>query len=391
MKLFSAQYVFTGTGPPKKRAIITTDDDGTIISVQDTGGILDEQHSLIFYNGIIVPGFVNSHCHLELSYLKNEIPERTGLGRFLMSVNGKRNDMKYDISASIIHADAEMQREGIVLCSDICNSQDTFILKKESRIRYISLLEVFGIEPLKAWKRMEEVNELAALADKDNLPWEIVPHSFYSVSVPLFGLLNEATRFNKIISVHFLESADEVSFLRDHSGPLMESYNRYLPSLSELKTVDSHLSAIQDLSNKSGNLILVHNTFIEGLHVDQLVSDKRIYFCLCPNSNRYIEGQMPPVRMLYEKDCQIIIGTDSLSSNNKLSILSEIRTIQDHFPDIPLEILIRWATINGARALREDSWAGSIEPGKKPGLVLIRDADLANMKILPGSTAQRLI
>ena len=391
MKFFSAQYVFTGTGPPKKRAIITTDDDGTILSVEDTDGNLPERHSLNFYNGIIVPGFVNSHCHLELSYLKDEIPERNGLGNFLMAVNGKRNDDKYDIPASIKDGDAEMHREGIVLCLDICNSSNTFSIKKESRIKYISLLEVFGIDSLKAGKRMDEANGLASLAEKDNLPWEIVPHSLYSVSVPLFRLLDEATSSNRIISIHFLESEDEISFLRDHAGPIMESYSRFLPPLSGLETVPSHLSAIRNLSNKSGNLILVHNTFIERHHLELLKPDKRIYYCLCPNSNRFIEGKIPPARLLYEEGCEIVIGTDSLSSNHRLSMLSEIRTIQDHFPDIPLDIIIRWATVNGARALGEESWAGTIAPGKKPGLVLIRNADLVNMKILSGSTAQRLI
>ena len=69
MRNLAAQYVITNTGRPLKRAVITTEDDGTIISILDTTGALTEKRSIEFYNGIIVPGFVNSHSHPELSHM----------------------------------------------------------------------------------------------------------------------------------------------------------------------------------------------------------------------------------------------------------------------------------------------------------------------------------
>ena len=81
MKRFSAQYIITNSGPSLKRAIITAEDDGTIINIEDTLGDLQEKHSVEFYNGIIIPGFVNCHCHLELSHMKDAIGQGTGLDR----------------------------------------------------------------------------------------------------------------------------------------------------------------------------------------------------------------------------------------------------------------------------------------------------------------------
>ena len=95
--------------------------------------------------------------------------------------------------------------------------------------------------------------------------------------------------------------------------------------------------------------------------------------------------------MLISEGCEIVIGTDSLASNNKLSILSELKILQEHFPSVPLEELVRWATINGARALCEDKKFGKIEPGMKPGLLLLENADLVNFKLLPETTAVRLV
>jgi cytosine/adenosine deaminase-related metal-dependent hydrolase len=391
MKHFSAQYIFTNNGPPLKRGIITTDDEGRIISIEDTGGMLPERHSLEFYNGIIVPGFVNCHCHLELSWLKNRIPHGTGLGGFLSALTGIRSAGSDEAERAIESADKTMADEGVVLCADICNSPATFNIKKKSRIKYINLLEVYGIDPAGAEKRINEIMKVAAVAEDNLLEWYIVPHSVYSVSLPLFRLLREKTESNRVTSIHFLESADEIRLLSDHSGPLMDAYNLILSPSAVIMPAADHVSAVIEEITPSGNLILVHNTAIGREQVIKLRNRPGIYYCLCPGSNSYITNSVPPLGLLIGESCNTVIGTDSLSSNNTLSILNELRILQEEFPGILLADLITMATLTGARALGADDTAGSIEPGKKPGLVLIRDADLEGMKLLPSSSSTRLI
>ena len=144
MKRFAAQYIVTNSGPPLKRAVITTEDDGTIISIEDTEGDLKEKHSIEFYNGIIIPGFVNCHCHLELSHMKGYTAKGIGLGGFIQQIRSTRDTNEKVLVSSVYSADNHMFDEGIVLCADVCNTSDSFKIKKESRIRYINLLEVFG-------------------------------------------------------------------------------------------------------------------------------------------------------------------------------------------------------------------------------------------------------
>lgn len=391
MRLISAHYVYTNSGPPLKRPIISTEDDGTIINIETTSGELNERHSLEFYNGIIVPGFVNCHCHIELSWMKGKIPEGTGLGGFLTNLNSVRNNLPEDILQPVKEADSIMAREGVVICADICNTSLTFGIKKKSIIKYVNLLEVYGIDSTKAAKRLEEIMEVASIAEDEKLNWQLVPHSVYSVSIPLFRLIMEKMRSNSITSVHFLETEDEVTMLYDHSGALMDAYKKVLSPSSEMKTVRDHPAAILEEITQSGNLLLVHNTFISREVIKKLRQRNNIYYCLCPNSNNYIGGNIAPAGMLAEEKCNIVIGTDSLASNNGLSIISELKRLQENFPERGLEEFIRWATINGAMALGEDKNAGSIEPGKKPGLVLIENADLINMKLLPESIARRII
>ncbi len=391
MKRFSAQYIFTNSGPPLIRGIITASDDGRILNVEDTGGKLTEGRSIEFFNGIITPGLVNCHCHLELSHLEGAISASEGLGDFLMQIRNTRDNTDEERVASAAEADDEMYRGGIVLCADICNTPVTFGIKRESRIFYINFLEVFGIDPEKAGRRMNEILRLSADAESSGLQWSMVPHSVYSVSLPLFRLLKEKTFNNRVTSIHFMETEGEVVFLSDHSGPLKDSYEASGIMLEKLQLPEYHTTAILNEMNSSGNLILVHNTFADRKTIKELQKRKNIFWCLCPNSNLYIESKLPPVELLRSEGCEITIGTDSLASNRKLSILEELKTLQLHFPSVTLEELIKWATLNGAKALGKDSIYGKIEPGKKPGLILLRDVDLQNLKLNQETTVTRLL
>jgi aminodeoxyfutalosine deaminase len=391
MKHFSAQYIFTNDGPPLKRGIVTVENDGTIKGVEDNGGNLSEKESVEFHNGIIIPGFVNCHCHLELSHMKDQIPPKKGLAEFLKNFSTKREEGSENITASVSKADNEMYRDGVVLCADICNTRITFDIKKKSRIKYINLLEVFGIDPEKADHRMDEIKLLLNIARDYRIPSWIVPHSAYSISLTLFSLLRTETESNKITSVHFMETDCEKSFLKYNDGPIFESYKESGLKVEVLETVEDHETAILDEITPSGNLILVHNTFADRTTIKKVKKRENLFWCLCPNANLYIEDQLPPVDILIEENCRIVTGTDSLASNSRLSILEELKTLHKYYPWVPLQDLIGWATINGAMALGEEAEYGSIKPGKKPGLLLLQDIDLHKIQLLPGSNILRLI
>ncbi len=391
MKRFSAQFIQTNTGPLLKRAVITTEDDGTVLNVEDTGGNLEEIYSVEFHNGIIIPGFVNCHCHLELSHLKGSVARGIGLGSFIEQIRNTRDVTSENMLAFASSADSEMYREGIVLCADICNTSLSFSIKKDSRIMYINLLEVFGIDPDKAGRRIDEIIKLAKTAGAMDLPFSLVPHSVYSMSLPLLRILREKSKNNRVTSIHFMENNGEKAFLEKKSGPLMFSYEHSGLIPLRLETVKSHVDAVLNEITLSGNLILVHNTFADLDTIRMIKARENLFWCLCPNSNIFIENEIPPLDLLIDEDSEIVIGTDSLASNNKLSILEELKTLQLNFPSVSLEELVLWSTVNGAKALGEEDRFGKIEYGKKPGLLLLQNVDLINMKLLPESSVTRLI
>src|SRR6478735_7807200 len=124
------------------------------------------------------------------------------------------------------------------------------------------------------------------------------------------------------------------------------------------------------------NAILVHNTFTKDEDVafvnhQSSIVNQEIFFCICINANLYIEDKVPPIDMLVNNNCTMVLGTDSLASNHSLNLLDEMKSIGQHFPHIDLQALLQWATINGAKALQMENKLGSFEKSKQPGVVLI--------------------
>ncbi len=391
MKRFSAQYVYTNTGPPLKRPVIATGDDGTIISVTDTGGNLPESATLAWHNGIIVPGFINSHCHLELSSYRGLVEPATGLPGFIGSIRRLRETHTSDAEAAALKYDSLMHSEGIVACADICNGTDSFSAKSQSTIDYLSLIEVFGVNHEAAGRRFGEALAVAQTATRLSLKHNIVPHSAYAISLQLLKMIKEYKNGSPVTSIHFMESDAEAELLNENRGKLLESYRNSGIDTGNMSLPPSHTNAVIDHITPDGNLILVHNTFADEATVDAVSSRGNLFWCLCPNSNIHITGRIPPAAMLREKGCTIVLGTDSLASNDRLSILAEMITLQAAFPEIPLGEIVAWATINGARAIGTEHKYGSVEPGKKPGLLLIENCDLPALRLTPDSKIKRLI
>lgn len=387
-RYISARYVLVGDNLLKK-GIVTVDPDGVIVNVEDTGGDLRESRCIEFFNGILIPGFVNCHCHLELSAFKGVVPEKTGLPRFLAAM---RDSSEYPKNIdSMVKADRAMYDQGIELCGDICNSKDTFPVKTEGRVKYHNFIELFGSLPKVADARIADAMEIMAASAAASLPFSVTPHSVYSVSLPLMRKIKELGKDNVVSSIHFMESATEREYVNHRSGEMADSFRAdgFFPE--EGFGYEDHIAAIGEGITEDSNLILVHNTFVDPDTVFTMVKRPNTYWCLCPNSNLYIEGVLPPLKMLLDNGAEIVIGTDSLASNNRLSILEELKTLQQAFPELTVTRLVGWATINGARALCGDDQFGTIEAGKRPGLLLLEGMDLVNRRFLPWTTVRRIV
>lgn len=396
MRKIAATYIFTPQNQFLKNGILICEDDGTIIDILRSGEIIREQSGLEYYSGILVPGFVNTHCHLELSYLKGKIEENAGIGNFLKKINQQRNDKPENTNSIFQHNDRKMWANGIAATGDISNTADTIEVKKKSKIYYHTFIESFGFHPSRAERAFEIANQLKSEFDNHRLPNSITPHSAYAVSAPLFKKIIENARLNQsLISIHNQESESENQFFKFRNGPIAEHFQHNLKiDISHWKPTEKNsLSYLLNHIPNENPLLLVHNTFTQKSDIEEIRRRRKTgntSFVICPNSNLFIENQLPPVSLFQSEKLNICIGTDSLASNHKLSILSELMTLQSNFPKISLEELLTWACVNGAKALGLENRFGSFEPNKKPGINLITGIDFKTRKLTSESKLKRL-
>ena len=395
---FSATWIMPLDRPPIKNGIVVVDNDGTILEVIDTYGKVNEQERLEYHSGILVPGFVNTHCHLELSWMKGLIPEKIGLVSFIGEINKLRKDVsEKDILKAARNADVRMYHDGISLTGDISNSSITAGIKAKSRISWYNFVEVFGFHPSRADRAFDMAMEIWGEYNRLDLKASIVPHAPYSVSASLFkklDLLDDVK--GGIVSIHNQESRDEDRFFKSGDGMLPFHYGQNLGlDISHWKpTGQSSLQSVLPYLNTNKSLLLVHNTFMEENDLSYLIKTRdseNTYLVLCPAANLYIEDKLPPVDLFRHYGIKICLGTDSLASNHSLSILNEMLILQKNFPDIPLSEMLSWACLNGAKALGMEHQFGSITPGKKPGLALIKGAELQEFRLTNRSSVKRLV
>ncbi len=372
---FKADQMFNGTDL-LANSILITDDLGKIIAVVNDKDAGEDVEVLA---GILSPGFINAHCHLELSHLKNKIPERTGLIEFVYKVVTERHLPEGTILHAMKIAQDEMIQNGIVAVGDICNNILSASVKGKGEIRYYNFIEASGWNPHVAVERFERSRVIYEkyLEEKQNV--SIVPHAPYSVSEILWEKITPYFS-GKIVTIHNQETIYEDEFFLNGKGELAKMYEMMKIDNAFYKSpgIGSVPSYFEKLSAAS-SVILVHNTFIKQDDIDYIQkakgSQQVLSFCLCPNANMYIEKALPPVDLLMHNNVNIILGTDSLASNHQLSIMEEIKTISKRFPSITIETLLSWATLNGANALELNDTLGSFEQGKKPGIVLIENVE----------------
>ncbi|WP_448700769.1 amidohydrolase family protein [Mucilaginibacter sp. AW1-3] len=374
MRKFRADYVFPVNAEPIKNGIVTVDDTGKILALDD--GLSQADKDVENLKGIICPGFVNTHCHVELSHLKNKIAPQGGLISFIKDVQTHRNADENTVLAAATAADEEMYNNGIVAVGDIANTAAAIPVKRKSKIYYHSFIEVFGFRPDKA---QEIFDSAVSLREQyKQLSSSVTPHAPYSVSKELFKLIYRlCDKQPNLISIHNQETEEENKLYRYKMGGFLDLYKFFNIDISFFKPQarNSIQTTVPQLTNKQ-NILLVHNTFtnLKDIYFVKRF-DRKINWCFCPNANLYIEGRLPKVDLFLDKGFNITLGTDSLASNQKLCLLSEMHVLQKNFPEITLQQLLQWGTLNGAKFLGIDEDKGSIEAGKTPGLNLLTDLD----------------
>ena len=307
--------------------------------------------------------------------MKDSIPQMTGLVHFVTQVIRNRHLAENELAIAMEATEDEMIKSGIVAVGDICNNTLTIPQKIKGRIRYHNFIEASGFAPAVADMRFQRALEIYNEYSQKypSTSNSIVPHAPYSVSPELWEKIIHFPG-NELLTIHNQETIAEDEFFLYKKGDFLNLYSTLNIDISFFEA--SGVSSLQSYLLRflpQQQVILVHNvhTSEEDLRFLKNGAAKcKLWFCLCPNANLYITGQLPNLKLLMAEDADIVLGTDSLASNQQLSILAEMQTIRQYFPSVPIEKLFGWATLNGAKALKMDNILGSFEAGKQPGVVL---------------------
>ena len=389
----AASFVYTlDSDAPIRNGFVEYDaEDGRILAVGECGP--DEE----VRQGAVVPGFVNSHCHIELSHLHGKFRKGTGMAGFIDQINALRDWAGADVKARLTQEWMDkMWKDGVSAMSDISNDDSSFKVKSSHKLYTRTFLEVFGSEPEMCEGVMADVTALKSVADAEGIDAAPTPHSCYTMSPQLLSASSAAGLESGYLSYHSQESQEEEDLLISGSGAMYENRKRSGMSTppvtgeSSLKYFIDRLAAAKPAPYDE-HILLVHNVCLKQDDIDAAKKVmNNVYWAICPLSNIFIHNALPPVPLMRRNGLAITVGTDSLSSNDDLDMVKELVCIRQNFSEIPMNEILVWACLNGARFLSKEKALGSLTPGKTPGIVFVSNVD-ENGSFTSESKSERVI
>lgn len=341
----------------------------------------------------VLPGLVNAHTHLELSWMRGRIPRADDFPTWIRNVvtlqrNGSGSG-EQRAEESIGAAIAEARRTGTVLFGDISNTLAPVARLVDTDSAAVVFHELIGFNADRAEKVVAEaMTRMAALPPAGRVRASLAAHAPYSVSPALFQAIRRALRLDPFArcSVHLGESKAETEFLRHGSGPwraLLEDLGAWdsswqAPACAPLEYLD-RMGFITD------RLLIVHGVQFGRRELARIKSSGAT-LVTCPRGNALTGAGTPPVADFYASGARIAVGTDSLASVSDLNLFNELAELRRLAPDVPAARLLESATISGAMALGFERDFGAIEPGKRDSLIAV---DIPE-SVIPVSPANEL-
>jgi len=374
MRKLVADCIYPITSEPIFNGMLVLSDTGVVLSVLQEDEWDRNELGIEYFAGSLCPGFVNAHCHLELSHLRGHVAKSRGLVSFIKQVQSLRNGFELEVILDAMQrADKMMYDAGIVAVGDVVNSAVSRAVKLTSSIYYHSFVELFGFLPERAQAIFDVGVEVGQALSP--LSYSMTAHAPYSVSEELFNLINNGLNgIDGLLSIHNQETAQENLFFQNREGDFLNLYDFFGIDISFFKASGkSSLQTYLPYLSSSTKLLLVHNTFTsnEDISFAERAFDQ-LFWALCPKANLYIENRLPDIDLLRASKVKLVLGTDSLASNGTLSIWDEIVAIRNAYAHVPLSELLCWATLNGADFLGLSNRLGSFDGGKQPGVVCIQ-------------------
>ena len=366
-RIFSARWVLPIAQPPIANGWVAV--DGGRITQVGSGRPPGDATEI---DGAILPGLVNAHTHLELSWMRGQVAPAPTMPEWVESLMALRRTVGHEPAAPILEGIREARDAGTALVGDITNTLAAYEALGRSGMSAAVFRELLGFSVTDPSAVLATTRaQINALPPNPKLRPSIVPHAPYSVSPELLRAIADAAGSNRI-SIHLGESAEEVEFLRDGRGAWRELLTKLgawsdrwqAPGAGPVDYIAAH-----GLLNE--RLIAVHCVQLTDSELRQL-ADAGATVVTCPRSNRWTGAGLPPVARFYAAGVRVAVGTDSLSSVEDLNVFAELALMRELAPDVPAAEILASATRHGADALGFGDELGTLEAGKRAELIAVR-------------------
>ena len=394
MTSFSADWILPISDAPLDGGVVTLD-DGRIVSVAPGKSDAD----VALGRAVVLPGLVNAHTHLELSYLRGRIAPAARFLDWVRPMLAARQERSSIDDAAILRAAAQAIQEaratGTALVGDVTNTLATVSALADAGMPAHVFHELIGFggvdvdEQVASARRAIDAVAGGAVADDavayDAVAYDAIavdrdvrlslaPHAPYSVSPALFAAIRRDLDAHAptVSTVHLGESPEEVEFLKSGAGPwrtLLEDLGVWNDQWEAPQS--SPVEYLAEMGLLTASMLAVHGVQFDGADLDRLRT-LGVTLVSCPRSNRYVGVGSPPLEAFYAMDVEVAFGTDSLASVDDLNMFSELAEARRIAPKVPARTLLRSATLTGAGALGFGDQFGSIEPGKRAALIAVR-------------------
>jgi cytosine/adenosine deaminase-related metal-dependent hydrolase len=326
----------------------------------------------------LMPGLVNAHTHLELSYLRDEVPPASNFVTWVRSVMSARRRQPDPNARVILDAVKRGIREalasGTAVVGDISNTLVTTGPLVNSPLAGVVFYELIRFNVSDAGVLVEQAcRDLARLPSSDQVRLSLAAHAPYSVAPLLFREIRRAVDRDPFApySVHLSESEEEVQFVETSEGPwrtVLEELGAWTGDWTPPR--GSPVQYLDESGFLGPRTLAVHGVQMTSSDLARLVAHGAT-LVTCPRSNGHTGAGAPPLEDFYASGVRVAIGTDSLASAPDLNVFAELAAMRALAPSVPAGALLESATRHGARALGFDGEYGTIEPGKRARLITV--------------------
>jgi cytosine/adenosine deaminase-related metal-dependent hydrolase len=387
--IIRARTLVTMDGTPVDNGAVAVS-EGRVVDVGKFEEIKTRNGSEILDLGeqALLPGLINAHCHLDYTCLRGKIPAQKSFVDWIQTINAEKATLSpKDYFASIQDGFAEARRFGTTTIANLTAFPE-LIPQIQPPIRTCWFAELIDVRaPERADQIVDVAIESLGRARPPGAPWGLAPHALFTASRQLFQRCEQVAQGDNILlTTHLAESPAEMQMFHDASGPLYEflkNIGRPMDNCGNKTPLERFVDSIgRGGSSNRRRAIEVNRPYHSWIiaHLNELTesdfellerSAPKFHIVHCPRSHNYFDHSPFAFERLSSLGFNVCLGTDSLASNESLSLFDEMRAFQKNFQSVCPEEILRMVTVNPARALHQEDGLGRIRPGFEADLVAL--------------------